>query len=98
MSTPVKFSIYIVIAVVICAVVLSVTVKTQVTPEKVRKTLLPILEKTLDRKVDFGEISIGLFTGIVVSDLSVKQKNAKDIFFTVESVELHYRFLITFTW
>ncbi|WP_321391244.1 DUF748 domain-containing protein [uncultured Desulfuromusa sp.] len=93
MSTPVKFSIYIVIAVVICAVVLSVTVKTQVTPEKVRKTLLPILEKTLDRKVDFGEISIGLFTGIVVSDLSVKQKNAKDIFFTVESVELHYRFL-----
>ncbi|SEA47364.1 AsmA protein [Desulfuromusa kysingii] len=93
MSTPVKISIYFVVVAAILAVVLTIFVKTHVTADNVRKEFLPLLEKTLDREVDFGAVSIGLFSGISVSDLNVKEKNGKDIFFTVEAVELHYQLL-----
>ncbi|MCD6581669.1 MAG: AsmA family protein [Desulfuromusa sp.] len=91
MSTPVKVGVFIVGILVILAVVLTVIVKTQVTPEKVRETLLPLVEKSLQRNVEFGEISIGLFSGISVADLKVLQKDAEGEFFSVELVELRYQ-------
>jgi len=91
MSTPVKVCTYIVAVVAILTVALTVLVKTQVTPERVRTTLLPLIEKRLDRKVDFGEITIGLFSGISVSDIIVTEKNGQDVFFSIKSVGLRYQ-------
>ncbi|MDX2480890.1 MAG: AsmA family protein [Desulfuromusa sp.] len=92
MSTPVKVGVFIVSVLVILAVALTFLVKTQITPEKVRQTLIPMIEKSLDRNVDFGEITIGLFSGISVADLKVMQKGSEGEFFSVKSVALHYRF------
>ena len=91
MRTPVKISVYIIVVATILTVALTVLVKTQVTPDKVRTILLPLIEKTLNRNVDFGEVTIGLFTGISIADITVMQKNAKDEFFSVSSVELRYQ-------
>jgi AsmA protein len=91
MSSPVKICLYFVAFVTILAVALTVLVKTQVTPEKVKKTLLPLIEKKLDRNVDFGEVNIGLFTGISVADITVMQQEGKEDFFSIKSVELHYQ-------
>ena len=91
MSTPIKIGVFLVSVTVILTVSLTFFIKTQVTPEKVRRNLLPLLEKTLERKVDFGEISIGLFSGISVSDLQVMQKDAEGAFLSVASVGLRYQ-------
>jgi AsmA protein len=92
MSTPVKFLLFFVGFVLVIGIALTVLIKTQITPEKVRETLLPIAEKSLDRDVDFGAIQIGLFSGISVADLKVMQKNGSGEFFSVGSVEFHYQF------
>ena len=91
MSSSVKICLYIVAFVTILAAALTILVKTQVTPEKVKKTLLPLIETTLDRHVDFGEVNIGLLTGISVADIRVMQKGGKEDFFSIKSVELHYQ-------
>ncbi len=93
MSIPVKIIIFVVGTLLILAVALTVVIKTQVTPEKVRETLLPLAEKTLQRNIDFGEIKIGLFSGISVADLQVMQKKGEEEFVSVKAVELHYQFL-----
>ena len=97
MSTPIKISIFIISTLVFLALALIALVKTQITPEKVRETLLPLAEKSLQRSVDFGEIKIGLFSGISIADLQVMQKNGKDEFFSVHTVALHYQFWPLFT-
>jgi len=92
MPTPVKFILYLVGFFFVITVALTVYIKTQVTPEKVRETLLPFAESALDRDVDFGAIKIGLFSGISVADLKVMKKGGSERFFSVDSVELHYQF------
>ncbi|MFK5926596.1 MAG: DUF748 domain-containing protein, partial [Desulfuromusa sp.] len=91
MSTPVKFGVFLVSVLVILAVALTVFVKTQVTPEKVRHILLPMLEKSLQRNVDFGEVTVGLFSGISVADLKVLQQDSAEDFFSVKAVVFHYQ-------
>ncbi|NOQ41267.1 MAG: DUF748 domain-containing protein, partial [Desulfuromusa sp.] len=92
MSTPVKVGVFIVATLAILAIALTVLIKTQVTQEKIRETLIPLVEKSLQRNVDVGEISIGLFSGISVADLKVLQKDAEVEFFSVKLVELYYQF------
>ncbi|MDA3904249.1 MAG: AsmA family protein [Desulfuromusa sp.] len=92
MSTPVKVGVFIVSVLVILAAALTFLVKTQLTPERVKQTLIPLIEKSLERNVDFGEITIGVFSGISVADLKVMQKGGEGEFFSVKSVALHYRF------
>ena len=97
MSTAVKISIFIISTLVFIALALTALIKTQITPEKVRETLLPLAEKSLQRSVDFGEIKIGLFSGISIADLQVMQKNGEGEFFSVHTVALHYQFWPLFT-
>ena len=93
MSTIAKLGVFIVGMIVILAIILTYVVKTQITPEMVRKTLLPIVEDSLHRTVDFGDIEIGIFSGITVADLSVSGKSGTDELFSVDNIELHYQLL-----
>jgi len=93
MSTPVKICLYIVSALVIIALVLTLLVQTQLTPEKVRQTLLPLAEKKLQRKVEIGEITIGILSKISLADLKIAQKDSAEDFFSIRKVELHYQLL-----
>ncbi len=67
--------------------------QTQVTPDKVRSMLVPLVEDTLHRQVAFGDIQIGFFSGISVADLRVKKPNSKEDFITIKNAKLSYRFL-----
>ena len=67
--------------------------QTQVTPDKVRSMLVPLVEDTLHRQVAFGDIQIGFFSGISVADLRVKKQNSKEDFITIKNAKLSYRFL-----
>ncbi|NOY13737.1 MAG: DUF748 domain-containing protein [Deltaproteobacteria bacterium] len=70
---------------------LSILVKVLVTPEQVRENLLPLLEKTLQRKVEIGQVDIGIFSGIYLTDLRIQKKDADGDFITVKSILLHYK-------
>ncbi len=64
----------------------------QMTPERVRDYITPLLESSLERKVSLGEIEIGLLSGITVSDLKIKKQHSEtDDFVTVQQVNLHYQ-------
>lgn len=91
MPTPVKYLLFILSFILVIIVGLVVLVQTQVTSEKLRKYLLPVAEETLQRKIEFGAIEIGLFTGVTIADLTVKQKNSPDDFISVKLLKLHYR-------
>ncbi len=91
MSAPAKIGVFVVSLLVVLAVALTVLVKTQVTPEKVRNKLLPLIEESLGRDVDFGTVSIGVFSGISVADLKVMQKGDDSHFFSVKLAELSYQ-------
>lgn len=91
MSLPVKILIFVLGLILTITVTLIVLIQTQVTPEKIRETLIPLAERHLHRQIDFDEINIGLFSGISVTELSVKQKDEDDTFLSVKSLKLHYR-------
>jgi len=91
MSTPVKIGLAIITVPVVIAAVLTYFIQTQVTPEKVRAALLPLIEKSLQRQVNLGEITIGLFTGISVADVEVLEKEGEKKFFSADSIALDYQ-------
>jgi len=93
MSRLTKISLLIFGIVVVIAIVMAVVVKTMVTPEKIRATVIPLTERSLHRKVALENIHIGLFSGISLQDLLVRQKEGSDNFIAVKSLDLHYRFL-----
>ena len=91
MSLPVKILVFVFGLILTITVILLVLIQTQVTPEKIRETLIPLAERHLHRQIDFDEINIGLFSGVSVTELSVKQRGGEDTFLSVKSLKLHYR-------
>ena len=92
MSTPLKLLLSVTVVLVAGAIALTIFIKTQVTQEKVRETLLPLAEKSLDRKVDYQDIRIGLFSGISITGLEIMQQESAGEFIKIKSLELSYKF------
>jgi len=91
-----KFTkIFAVVAVVVVALVIGLIVlaKFVITPERVKQTVLPIAEDALQRKVELGDISVSLFTGIELNDLKVYEKDGKEVFVGTKLVRLKYQLL-----
>ncbi len=63
-----------------------------ITPDRVRSTVLPMAEKTLNREVSLGDIEISLFSGIVIKDLVVRERDGTENFIAANEVELRYQF------
>jgi AsmA protein len=75
------------------AIILVILVKTLVTPEKIRDRLIPLAEQRLERKVTLGEVEIGLFSGVSLKDLVVKQKAGTEDFINMKSLNMHFQLL-----
>ena len=93
MSRSTKITLLSMAVLVVLTGILMTLVKTLVTPEKVRATLVPLAEKSLQRKVTIGKIKIGLLSGISLRDLHVRQKAGMDDVLALESMELQYQLL-----
>lgn len=70
---------------------LAILIQTQLTPELVRSALLPMVEKQLGRTVTIGDVHIGIFSGVSISDLNIHETESSDLFLTVGSALLRYR-------
>lgn len=78
------------VAAVFC-IALIILIQTQLTPERVRATLLPLVENQLDRKIDVGDIDIGLFSGVTVNDLNIMEADGERSFLSVGSSRVSYK-------
>lgn len=93
MPKALKFTLLTAGILVLILIALLVLVKVLVTPEKVRATLVPLAEQTLQRKVTLGEIDIGLLSGVALKDLRVQEKTGTDEFISIKALALHYQLL-----
>ena len=88
----------IIIAVVIGVLVLLsggalLLVKILVTPEMLRKNVLPRVEKLVQRRIEMGDAKIGLFSGIALKGVKIYEKDGKGLFVSFAEARLHYQFL-----
>jgi AsmA protein len=79
-------------AVVVVVAAAAILVRVLVTPELVRKAVLPRVEKALERRVELGDVQIGIFSGIGLRSLVVHEREGKEPFIAAEEVRLRYQF------
>ncbi|ABA88562.1 hypothetical protein Pcar_1313 [Syntrophotalea carbinolica DSM 2380] len=72
--------------------VLLVLARFLISSEQVREAVLPLAKNALQRDVVLGDIDISLFSGIVLHDLTVMDKEGRTPFVEAGTVRLRYRF------
>lgn len=77
---------------VVLVIALLVLARFLITSDQVRKAVLPKAQEALQRDVALGEIDISIFSGIVLHDLRVMDKQGEVPFVAADAVELRYRF------
>jgi hypothetical protein len=76
----------------VCVVLigLAIFVHFYLTEDRVKALIIPPAEEALGRKVHIGSIDVGLFTGITVKDVSVKEADGKKDFLSTGEFVLRY--------
>ena len=69
----------------------AILVKVIISPEMVKKTVLPKVSAAINRQVTLGDVSISIFTGIRLRDLAVLEKDG-GLFLKAGAVRLSYQF------
>ncbi len=72
--------------------ILSLFIHLYFTPEKLKNIITVQAEKALHTKVEIGSVDIGLFKGIVVKDLHIKQPNTDKDISSLKRFVLYYKF------
>ncbi len=92
MKKPLKI---VIIAVAILLGVLSgisLFLRSYLTDERIRTLVTEVAEKSLDREVILGDIKVGLFKGISVKDLEIREKDSDQAFIRTKEFILRYQF------
>ncbi|MCS7184579.1 MAG: hypothetical protein NZ870_01450, partial [bacterium] len=66
-------------------------------PEKVKSIILENVSKTINRKVDLGGIKVGFVKGITIEEISIFEKDAKEKFIYIKSINARPSILSIFT-
>ncbi len=79
--------------IVIIIIALVAFIKFYVTPERVKEFIVPTAEKSLNRTVEIGEISINIFKGIGLKDFAIKEADGKTDFIKCKDFVLKFKLL-----
>jgi AsmA protein len=71
---------------------LSILVKVMISPEQVKKTILPKISVAINRQVSLGDVSVSIFSGIRLHDLVIQDKEGAQPFLKAGTLRLDYRF------
>ena len=93
MRTFVKIGAVLAVAALVIIVAASMFAKILITPERVRAAVLPVVEKALKRDVQLGDISIRLFSGIILHDVRIMERDSDETFISASRAALRYRLL-----
>lgn len=71
---------------------LTILVKVMISPELVKKTVLPKISAAINRQVSLGDVSVSIFSGIRLHDLVVLEREGGEPFVKAAALRLDYRF------
>lgn len=71
---------------------LTILVKVIISPELVKKTVLPKISAAINRQVSLGDVSVSIFSGIRLHDLVVLDREGSEPFVRAGAIRLDYRF------
>lgn len=71
---------------------MAVLVKILVSPETVKRTVLPKISARIERTVTIGDVEVSIFRGIRLRDLEVREKDNSGPFLKAGAIRLSYRF------
>lgn len=71
---------------------LTILVKVIISPELVKKTVLPKISAAINRQVSLGDVSVSIFSGIRLHDLVVQDREGSEPFVKAGAIRLEYRF------
>ncbi len=77
--------------VLILLVGLTILVKLAISPELVKKTVLPKISAAINRQVSLGDVSVSIFSGIRLHDLVVQDREGSQPFLKAGALRLDYR-------
>ncbi len=66
--------------VVVVIVGMNIFIKFYLTDARIKALVIPPLERALDRKVTIGNIGVSLFSGVVINDFAIKERDGKTDF------------------
>lgn len=78
---------------ILLIIVLVVLANVLITPERVKSTLVPLVEENLGRKIDLGVIEVSLLSGIEIRGLKVYEQDGQEVFVATDLVRLKYQLL-----
>lgn len=70
-----------------------VLVKMLVSPEVVKRTILPKISTRIERQVTIGDVEVSIFRGIRLHNLEIREKDNSGPFLQAGAIRLSYRFL-----
>jgi len=70
----------------------AVLVKMLVSPEMVKRTVLPKISAQIERQVTLGDVEVSIFRGIRLRDLTIREKDGSGPFLQAGAIRLSYRF------
>lgn len=73
-------------------ILLLVLVRLLVSPESVKRTVLPKISARIERQVTLGDVEVSIFRGIRLKGLEVKEKDGSSPFLRAGAIRLSYRF------
>lgn len=77
--------------VAIALIGIQLALKFYFTQERLTNLIQPQIKKATGRRTKLGQVSIGLFSGIKLTDLAIKEANGKEDFFKVTAFSLSYK-------
>jgi len=77
--------------VVVLLVGLTILVKVVISPELIKKTVLPKISAAINRQVSLGDVSVSIFSGIRLHDLAVQDREGDQPFVKAAALRLDYR-------
>lgn len=69
-----------------------VVAKIVITPERIKKAVIPLAQKALQRPVSLGDVEVSIFSGIVLNKMVIMEKQGEEKFVTADLVKLRYQF------
>jgi len=70
---------------------LTILAKVMISPELVKKTVLPRISAAINRQVSLGDVSVSIFSGIRLHDLVVQDREGSEPFVKAGAIRLEYR-------
>ncbi len=78
---------------VVLVVALVILVRVFVTPERIKAVVVPMAQDALQREISLGEVEVGLFSGIVLNDLTIYERESPEAFVAADRVVLRFKLI-----